>query len=330
MPHKLKPPNFSTRDLISNYDLYGNGRLSVYVSLYVYTILCAGNIFNINFNEVQAFFFAVPPISAIGVAHANNISSFKQRDGTYIAFLVFLSIGVFGFTLTEYSKYVILLFSFFLYLSLMIVTSYPELASYRALIPPVFVISFLTILLGGVGQFYVAVDRVITISVAGVIGYFAMCIIPATYYQRIWYHSSSVVLSRITQQLQLIALEQSNSITFHGECVNRMNNSLGFTNKSKNKALFKECSGKIQQFYFAIAYLYNSNNVKTNDDYIVALHATLTELQPYFKQHLIIPTQFISHISQHLEKINHNEIETLWKLLALIIDDWNILCQYNH
>ena len=71
----------------------------------------------------------------------------------------------------------------------MIVTSYPEFASYRALIPPVFVISFLTILLGGVGQFYVAVDRVITISVAGVIGYFAMCIIPATYYQWIWYHS---------------------------------------------------------------------------------------------------------------------------------------------
>jgi hypothetical protein len=109
-----------------------------------------------------------------------------------------------------------------------------------------------------------------------------------------------------------------------------MNSSLGFTIKSINKMIFKECSSKIQQFYFAIAYLYNSNNVQTNDNYIVALHATLTELQPYFKQHQIIPTQFISQISQHLEKIKHDDIETLWRLLALIIDDWNILCQYNH
>ncbi|RTL11988.1 MAG: hypothetical protein EKK54_04865 [Neisseriaceae bacterium] len=329
MRYKLNFKNNPVLNSIENYDLYGNGRLSVYVSLYVYVILCAGNIFNINFDQVQAFFFAIPPISAIGVAHANNIASFKQRNGTYVAFLVFLSIGVFGFTLTEYSKYVILLFSFFLYLSLMIVTSYPAFASYRALIPPVFVISFLTILLGGVGQFYVAINRVITISVSGVIGYLAMHLIPATYYQRIWYHSSFVVLSRIAQQLKLIALEQSDVITFHGECVNRMNNSLGFTSQAKNETLFKKCSDKIQQFYFAIAYLYNSRNILGNNNYIIDLYATLAELQPNFNQHKAIPQQFNLYITGQIEKIKHNEIQSLWKLLALIINDWNVLCQHN-
>ena len=38
-----------------------------------------------------------------------------------------------------------------------------------------------------------------------------------------------------------------------------------------------------------------------------------------FKQHQIIPIQFINHISQHLEKIKHDDIETLWRLLALIL-----------
>lgn len=330
MLNKLKLKHYPGHDFISNYDLYGNGRLSVYVSLYVFTILCAGNIFNINFSQIQAFFFAVPPISAIGVAHANNISSFKQRNSTYVAFLVFLGIGVFGFTLTEYSKYVILLFSFFLYLSLMIITSHPEFAAYRALIPPVFVVSFLTILLGGVGQFYVALNRVVTISVAGIIGYIALHLIPAIHYQRIWYNSSSVVLFRITEQLRLIALEESDTITFHGECVSRMNNSLGFTHKSKNEAIFKECSGKIQQFYFAIAYLYNSKSLHVNDSYIVELHYVLAEILPFFKQHKKIPTKHKVYISQHLKEIKQNDTQTLWQLLALIINDWNKLCQHSH
>jgi hypothetical protein len=329
MLNKLKFRHYPGHNFINDYDLYGNGRLSVYVSLYVFIILCAGNIFNINLSQIQAFFFAVPPISAIGAAHANNISSFKQRNSTYLAFLVFLAIGVFGFTLTEYSKYVILVFSFLLYLSLMIVTSYPEFAPYRALIPSVFVISFLTILLGGVGQFYVALNRVITISVAGIIGYIALHLIPAIHYQRIWYNSSFVVLSRITEQLKLIALEQSDTITFHGECVSRMNNNLGFTHKSKNEVMFKECSSKIQQFYFAIAYLYNSKSLHVNDNYIVELHSILTKLLPFFKQHKVIPIKFQVYISEHLKEINQSDTQTMWQLLALIINDWNVLCQPN-
>ena len=223
---------FPGYEFIQTYDPYGNGRLSVYVTLYVFIILSAGNVFNLNFSQVQTFFFAIPPISAIGAAHANNISSFKQRNSTYIAFLVFVSIGVFGFTLTEYSKYVILVFSFLFYLSLMTITAYPEFSAYRALIPPVFVLSFLTILLGGVGQFYVALNRVITIGMAGIVGYIALQLIPSIHYKQVWYNTCYVVLSRISDQLKLIVIDQSDAIVFHGECIIRMNNCLGYTHKS--------------------------------------------------------------------------------------------------
>jgi len=309
------------------YDVYGNGRISVMVSLYIYIVLSCFNIYNLNFSLNQTFFFVVPAVLAIGAAHLNNINSFKQRNSTFIIFMVFTACGVFGFTVVEkYNTYALLVFSFSLYFVLMTVTSIAGYTQYRGLIPPVFVISFLTILVGGAGQFYVAINRSISITVAGIVSYFCLQLVPARYYQQIWFNSANVVLKRIIDQLKLIIIHQSNDIIFHGDCVIKMNNSLGFTIFSKHQKEFKKCSAKIYQFYFGAALAYNNYEKYNRNGCLSNLYNWLITAYPLFFQHQPITSEYIEQIVEHQYTAPNSDIRNLWQTLHEITLLWNTLC----
>ncbi len=310
------------------YDLYGNGRISILVSLYIYIILSCFNIYNLNFSLNQTFFFVVPVILAIGAGHMNNINSLAQRNGTYICFMVFVTCGVFGFTIIEkYNTYSLLIFSFCFYFLLMSITSYPKFVSYRGLIPSVFVISFLTILVGGAGQFYVAINRVISISIAGFIGYIALQLVPERYYHSIWFNSTYTLYKRIIDQLRLIIINNSHSIIFYGDCLLKMNNSIDFTKLSKNHHIFKECTLNMNKFHFGIAFAYNNYEMYNRNGCLSNLFNWLENTQSLFSEHKAIPEYYLKKIIKYQYTTPNIDIQNLWKVLYEFTINWNILCQ---
>lgn len=313
-----------------NYDAYGNGRISILVSLYIYIILSCFNIYNLNFSLNQTFFFVIPAILAVGAAHLNNINSFKQRNSTFVVFMVFTACGVFGFTIAEkYNTYALLVFSFALYFALMTVTSFTGFTQYRGLIPPVFVLSFLTILVGGAGQFYVAVNRSISMAAAGIIAYLSLQLIPAKYYHQIWFNSANIVLKRIIDQLELIVINKSGNVIFHGDCVIRMNNSLGFTTVSKHEKDFQNCTAKINQFYFGVALAYSNYEKYNRNGCLSNLFNWLKTVYPVLKEHSSIPADLIEQIVRHQYTAPNSDIRNLWQILYEISQLWNNLCKSN-
>lgn len=321
----------TTYQKFKTYDVYGNGRISIFVTLYIYIVLSSFNIYNLNFSLTQTFFFVIPAASAIGAAHLSNINSFKQRDSTFIVFMVFTACGVFGFTIAEkYNTYALLVFSFSLYFALMTVTSFSGFTQYRGLIPPVFVLSFLTILVGGAGQFNVAINRVISMSFAGIISYICLQLIPVKYYHQVWFSSANIVLTRIRKQLQLIIVKESTSIIFHGDCVIKMNSSLGFTSSSNQYPEFKNCSAKIYQFYFGAALAYNNYEKYNRNGCLTNLFKWLVATESFFQQHIALPTQYIEQIIQHQYTAPNSDIRNLWQVLFEITQSWNNLCNASH
>lgn len=320
----------TTYKQIKTYDLYANGRISVFVSLYVYIVLALLNMFNLNFSINQTFFFVVPVISAIGASHLPTVNSFTLRNRSYVVFLVFVSCGVAGFTLIEkYNTVALLIFSFLFYLALMNITSFAAFAAFRGLIPPVFVLSFLTILVGGAGQFYVMINRITSIMVAGVIGYCLLQLVPAYYYRKIWFSAVGVVISRIVSQLQLVVLKNSTEMVFHGDCVNRMNASLSFCQTSEEYSDYQACTTGVYQFYFGVAFTYNNFSKYNRNGCLTNLCNLMREVIPYFKSRLLIPEPLIQQINMHQYTAPNNDIRHLWQLLLDISTRWNKLCTLN-
>ncbi len=316
---------------LNSIDPYGNGRLSVHASLYIFIILALTNIFILNISRSLEFFLVIPIISASGAAHTNLISSLKERDVTYKVFLIFLAIGIFGFTITEkYTTYGLLIFSFFYYILLMIITSLPGYLNYRGIIPPVFVISFLTILLGGAGEYYVAINRLLTLAIGGLIGYISLYLIPSYYYQRIWLNSAAIVLSRISNQLNLIINANAHEIVFHGECVARMGKNLGFTQKSTENDEFIYCNNLILELYFGIGFIYNSRSLYSDNPFFAEFNTTLINMLPYFRQRLPIPLEYQQLISLRYQSHEVGSGKNLYHILSLIIASWGKLCLTSH
>lgn len=320
----------STYNQIKAYDVYANGRISVFVSLYVYTVLVLLNMFNFNFSINQTFFFVVPIISAIGAAHLPNINSTIMRNRSYIVFLVFVSCGVAGFTLIEkYNTVALLIFSFLFYLALMNITSFSAFAPFRGLIPPVFVISFLTILVGGAGQFYVMLNRITSITVAGVVGYCLLQLVPVYYYRKIWFSAVGVVIKRIVYQLNLVVAKGSDEVVFHGDCVNKMNASLAFCQKSIEYSDYQECTTSVYQFYFGVAFTYNNFSKYNQNGCLTNLCNLMHEINSYFSQRHVIPEKLVQKITMHQYTAPNKDIRHLWQLLLNISILWNKLCTRN-
>lgn len=323
----MKPFLLTNYARFKAYDIYGNGRIAILVSLYVYILLASFNIYNLNFSINQTFFFVVPVISAIGASHTHNISSLKQRNDTFIVFLVFAACGVFGFTIVEkYNTYALLVFSFALYFAFMTVTSYPSFNQYRGLIPTIFVISFLTMLVGGAGQFYVAINRVISISIAGFIGYIALQLVPEKYYYKIWFNATYTLYKRITDQLHLVVIDNSYKIIFYGDCLLKMNHSLNYTNKSKHYEIFKECTTAFNKYNFGVALAYNNYEKYNRNGCLSNLYHLMKTLQDYFRDHKMIPDDYIKQIIKHQYTAPNSDMRNIWQTLYEITINWNTLC----
>lgn len=320
----------ATYNQIKAYDVYANGRISVFVSLYVYIVLAILNLFNFNFSINQTFFFIVPVISAVGAAHLPNINSIVMRNRSYMVFLVFVSCGVCGFTLIEkYNTVALLIFSFLFYLALMNITSFATFAAFRGLIPPVFVLSFLTILVGGAGQFYVMLNRMTSIVVAGIVGYYLLQLVPVYYYRKIWFSSVGVVIARIVSQLHLVVVKNSEEMVFHGDCVNKMNASLAFCQKSAEYSDYQACTTSVYQFYFGVAFTYNHFSKYNRNGCLSNLCNLMHEINPCFSKRTIIPEALIQQITMHQYTAPNNDIRQLWQLLLNISTLWNRLCILN-
>jgi hypothetical protein len=57
---------------------------------------------------------------------------------------------------------------------------------------------------------------------------------------------------------------------------------------------------------------------------------------PFFENMQAVPEEFKNEIFlQHIKIVDENEVSTfkdirnLWRILGLIVDDWEFLCQYN-
>ena len=177
------------------------------------------------------------------------------------------------------------------------------------------------------GQFYVAVNRALSISIAGFIGYIALQLVPTRYYHIIWFNSTYTLYKRIINQLRLIVMNNSNTIIFYGDCLLKMNNSLGFTKLSNHHQLFKNCTASMNKFHFGIALAYNNYETYNRNGCLSNIFHWLENTEHFFREHQIIPEYYIKQIIKNQYTTPNIDMRNLWQVLYDFITTWNILCQ---